>query len=48
VNGRTVGTAQLNLNVRVPDATKAYTLHTIYKYNTVLAIAGDGSASLMF
>ena len=48
VNGRSIGTSIMNLQLRVPDKTKAYTLHVTYFYNTVLAISGDGSTSFMF
>lgn len=48
VNGRSIGTSIMNLQVRVPDATKAYTLHLTYMYNCVLAISGVGESSFMF
>ena len=48
VNGRSIGTSIMNLQVRVPDPTVAYTLHVMYFYNTVLAISGNGEASFMF
>lgn len=48
VNGRSIGTAIMNLQVRVPNPTVAYTLHVMYFYNTVLAISGNGEASFMF
>lgn len=48
VNGRAIGTSIMNLQVRVPDATKAYKLHVMYFYNTVLAISGTGDAAFMF
>jgi hypothetical protein len=48
VNGRSIGTAIMNLQVRVPNPAVAYTLHVMYLYNTVLAINGAGDASFMF
>lgn len=48
INGRAINTSILNLQLRVPDATKAYTLHVTYMYNTVLAMGGDGSCSFIF
>ena len=48
VNGRAIGTSIMNLQLRVPDATKAYTLHVTYSYNCILAISGDGTTQFLF
>lgn len=48
INGRSIGTSIMNLSLKVPDATKAYTLHVMYFYNTVLSISGAGEAAFVF
>ena len=48
VNGRAINNSIMNLQLRVPDATKGYVLHVTYFYNTVLAISGSGETSFVF
>jgi hypothetical protein len=47
VNGRYVSNNILTLRLTVPDATKSYTLRTMYCYNTVLGISA-GDAQFLF
>jgi hypothetical protein len=47
VAGKLIMNSTVNASLVVPDATKAYTLHAVYSYNCVMAIA-DGSVSYVF
>lgn len=47
VAGRYINNAIMNLRLTVPDPTHSYTLHTVYMYNSTLAIAG-GDATFLF
>lgn len=47
VAGKTIQNAVVNLSLDVPDNTKDYTLHAMYSYNCVMAIA-DGNVSYVF
>lgn len=47
VAGKEIMNAVVNLQLTVPDRTKAYTLHAVYAYNCVMMVAG-GSVEYVF